>query len=161
MVLLFFEDVFTFTKKIMKKLIALVIITCLYGTTALNAQKKMAIGYAYENMSSPCGQFTTAKGYRYETSSSNDITLGNLRQKVTDELANYYSVSKNNVMVWTSTKNYGCVISYRKKISGWDCTKFAYAVSFGNTESEARENALREMRLYYDGSSYTVERIIE
>lgn len=144
----------------MKKLIALVIITCLYGTTALNAQKKMAIGYAYENMSSPCGQFTTAKGYRYETSSSNDITLGNLRQKVTDELANYYSLSKNNVMVFTSTKPYGCVISYRKKISGYDCTKFSYAISFGNSESEARENAIKEMHLYYSGDSYTLETFV-
>ncbi len=127
---------------------------------ALNAQVKIAIGYIYDEMDSPCGQFTTAKGYRYEYSSNSSTNLADLRQKVTDELANYYSLSKNKVMVWTSNKPYGCVISFRKDISGFDCTTFNYAISFGNSESEAIENAKKEMRLYYSGDSFTVETVI-
>lgn len=140
----------------MKKLLFL-IVAGFFCSTSLQAQSKMAIGYIYDNMSSPCGQFTTAKGYRYQYSSNSGTSLSELRQKVTDELANYYSLSKNKVMSWTSTKAYGCVISYRKKESGYDCTTFHYAVSFGDSESEARENAIKEMRLYYSGTSYTVE----
>lgn len=144
----------------MKKILLLFAIGFIFCSSHLTAQSKMAIGYIYEKMSGDCGQFNTAKGYRYQYSSNSSSTLGELRQKVTDDLANYYSLSKNNVMVFTSAKPYGCVISYRKKISGYDCTTFSYAISFGDTDSEARQNAIKEMRLYYNGDSYTVETIV-
>jgi hypothetical protein len=53
------------------------------------------------------------------------------------------------------------LVSYKKKLTGWNCYKFSYAVGFGNSFDEAKANALKEMQLYYKGDDWQIEKQVE
>ena len=132
----------------------------LFSISTIHAQNKIAIGYAFKYLDGECGQFTTAVGYRYDTSTGDATSMGVLRKNVSDDLVEKFSVNSNNIQLWADQKDFGCIISYQKKVSGWNCTTFNYAVGFGDTQYEAEQNAIKQMRTNYNGSEYKVETYI-
>lgn len=140
----------------MKTVYASMLAIALISFKNIQGQNKIVVGFTYEKMGPGCAMFTTAQGYRYETSSNQQTSMKDLRDRVNNRLANDYNASNSNIFLHSSTKNYGCIIKYKYKISGWNCMKDAYAVGFGDTQSEALAGAEKEMQLYYKNASYTV-----
>jgi hypothetical protein len=124
-----------------------------------NAQTNIAVGIAYTKHNGyGCSQFTQAVGYEYQIGGSSSLAA--MRDAVEEKLKSRYSGA--DVMVsTTSSKSVACIIYYNKPIDGYGCTKFSYAVGFGNSQSEAKEAAVKEMKLYYDDDNWQIERYIK
>ena len=126
------------------------------------AQTKMVVGVAYVKQNKTgCNQFTTAEGYKYKIEKSANVKMTDLRNEVEKELKSRYV--NPEVMLKTATdKNTAVIISYSNPISGYpNCTKHSYAVGFGNSYKEARENSIREMKLYYTGNDWKQIAVLE
>ncbi|GAB1463586.1 hypothetical protein MASR2M52_16490 [Pedobacter sp.] len=122
----------------------------------------MVVGVAYVKQNKTgCSLFTTAEGYKYRIENSANIKMIDLRNEVEKELKSRHV--KPEVMLKTATnKNTAVIISYYNPISGYpNCTKHSYAVGFGNSYSEARENSIKEMKLYYKGTDWKQIAVIE
>lgn len=127
--------------------------------TVANAQNNIVVGIAYaKHTGYGCSQFTQAVGYEYQTGSSS--SMSEMRDAVEEKLNSRYS-GANVMLSTTSSKSVACIIYYNKPIDGYSCSKFSYAVGFGNSQTEAREAAIKEMRLYYNDNNWQVERYIQ
>ena len=125
------------------------------------AQTKMVVGIAYVKQNKTgCKQFTTAEGYKYKIEKSANVKMTDLRNEVEKELKSKYV--NPEVMLKTATdKNTAVVISYARPVLGNDCIKHSYAIGFGNSYKEARENAIKEMKLYYTGIDWKQIAVLE
>jgi hypothetical protein len=125
------------------------------------AQTKMVVGVAYVKQNKTgCKQFTTAEGYKYRIEKSANVKMTDLRNAVEKDLKSRYV--NPEVMLSTATdKNTAVVISYHRPVMGNDCIKHSYAVGFGNSYKEARENAVKEMKLYYTGIDWKQIAVLE
>ncbi|MCY1548350.1 hypothetical protein D9M68_844540 [compost metagenome] len=86
--------------------------------------------------------------------------MTDLRNEVEKELKSKYL--NPEVMLKTATdKNTAVVISYARPVLGNDCIKHSYAIGFGNSYKEARENAIKEMKLYYTGIDWKQIAVLE
>lgn len=131
----------------------------LLACAAANAQTKIVVGIAYKKMiAGGCTQFTEAVGYEYQTSSS--ATMSDMRDAVEEKLKARYS-GASVLHKTTSGKSVACIIYYKKPIDGYSCTKFSYAVGFGNNQTEAKDAAVKEMRSYYDGDNWQIDCYIQ
>lgn len=128
-----------------------------FSLTALSAQTKIVIGIGYKKMSTDCGQFTEAAYWKAKHSSVDSYS------KLKDEINKYFSdmnISSSNVIFTSSDKPYACVISYKKKWSD-NCNANQFACGYGNSNTDALNAAVREMHLYTNNDTYSVEQYIE
>ncbi|RYJ36846.1 hypothetical protein NU08_4107 [Flavobacterium anhuiense] len=134
------------------KLATVILLFTAFGMNKVQAQ--VVVGIAYKPMYGNCSQFNQAVGYTYEAGKGGN----EMREEVTRRLEQNYNVSGSAIMIFSSydQKN-AVIIRYKKQISGYDCTKLAYAAGFGNSYDDAFNNAVKEMRLYYAGSDYQQE----
>lgn len=125
------------------------------------AQTKMVVGVAYVKQNKTgCKQFTTAEGYKYRIEKSANVKMTDLRNEVEKELKSRY-VNPEVMLSTASDKNTAVIISYSRPVMGNDCNKHSYAVGFGNSYKEARENAIKEMKLYYTGINWKQIAVLE
>ena len=143
----------------MKNLILTFVFTML--SAMCFAQTKIAVGIAYVKQNKTgCKQFTEAAGYEYRIENSANVKMTDLRNDVENKLKAKY-VNPDVIMKTANDKKIAVIVSYTKPINGYDCKKNSFAVGLGNTFTEAREAAIKEMRLYYDGSDWKQIRVIE
>jgi|GEM_PF-5901933 len=113
---------------------------------------RIAIGFAYKDMK--CGGLTvkTAVGYEFRTSKGGSIS--DMTAEVRKYTALQNNVDNSDIVIKTGYKSNAVVISYKKKISGWNCEKTMYAAGFGNSHDEAVNHAVSNMEA--SNASYTV-----
>jgi hypothetical protein len=147
----------------MKKVYLFVLVFALVNMACLAQTKKfLAIGIGYKPMtSSGCASFKEAVAYYWVDAWKDDATLSAMREEIKEALTTRYGVDESDVMITTTDRyEYGVIIRYQKPMSSYNCVKTSYAVGYGNSQSEAEEKAIKEMRLYYSGDDYRVEKVV-
>lgn len=118
----------------------------------------MVVGIAWKKTSctssTVSNTFSYAAGYRAAYSAERNYAT--LTTQVKAGIKEDYDVDGWDVTTYSSSKPVGCVITYDKPMSGWNCSVSKAAVGFGNTATEAEADAVRLKKLDYSGGSYDV-----
>ena len=141
------------TKHLPLLLLMIVLVPTLGFKTVSKAQDyRIAIGIAYTDMNCSGLTVKTAFGYDYRTARGGSIS--ELSSQVKSEVVRYKRVSSDDVVMKTGYRSNAIIISYKKKISGWNCEKTMYAVGFGDSYEDAKNDAVENMES--SNASYTV-----
>ena len=118
----------------------------IFAISTLSVYSQIAVGFAY-GPNNNCRSLDTAKGFAFEHDGSGDTRLSVLSDKVEEKLKDEYG-SDTKVLSWTSSKKYGFLVGFTYWISTHKCWKVGYGYGFGDTASEAENNALKKAESY-------------
>lgn len=119
----------------------------------------IVVGFAYETMDCNGLSVETAKGYDFQTASP-ALSGSALTTEVKSKVARNNGIKESEVIIASGYKPYAVIISYSKKIAGWNCSKKMYAVGFGDSESAAELNASEKKNMDTRVGSYTLVKSI-
>lgn len=114
-----------------------------FKTVSKAQNYRIVVGVAYGDMNCSGLTVKTALGYEYRTTEGGSTS--ELTAQVRSDAARENGISTGDVVIKTGYKPHALIISYKKKISGWNCEKTMYGVGFGNTYDEAKNDAVRTM----------------
>lgn len=135
----------------MKPLQLIYLTMLFFWSSIIYAQNtKIIVGIAYKKMTtSSCAIFNEAVGYEYIVSNNSNDKISDLRNQVENKLIEKHGVNRINIITHTRENMLDFqIISYNQKIDSYPCTKKAFAVGFGNSASEASDNANKEVDRY-------------
>lgn len=138
--------------------VLLLLVTLAFGFKPLSKTNdyRIVVGVAYGNMNCSGLTVKTALGYEYRTAAGGSTS--ELTAQVRNDAARQNGISAGDVVIKTGYRPHALIISYKKKISGWNCEKTMYAVGFGDTYDDAKNDAVRNMES--SNASYSTVRHI-
>lgn len=145
----------------MRAIIFILVSLLLTAYTNAQSTKLIAVAKAFKKGSGDCWYMSECVGYRYIISTDPNVKSSELRIKVREDATQFYGT--DNVMEYTNgfkKEPVLCVLAYVKD-KGKPCEARQIALGFGTDKANAYDNAVKEMRLYYKGPDFSVEKYIE
>jgi hypothetical protein len=126
---------------------------------AINECKIMiGIGYKQTKCNGDNG-LSVSEAIDYFGTANSFSNYGEMKNTIRATLLQFNRINENDIIFSSSSKPYAVVISYAKRISGWNCTIKRMAVGFGNSLAEAEEDA--EIKKNNDANRSVSYRVIK
>ncbi len=148
-------------KKSMTELtVVILFLVFMSNTKAISQEYYIMVGKVYSQQKCGSASFSNALAYDVEKKIGN-FNYSEVESTLKKRAARINYVSESDVYTEGARKQFACIITYDKEHAGWGCSTKQYAVGFGNSETDAEENAVLKMKNNYKRVSYFVQRRID